>query len=233
MNKIYLVALTALALTACQTLPDDPQAAASDAGYRALGTEPFWSLTIDGKNMVFSRAGEKEVFASDTVSRPSINGWRHVSKNITADVTFTPCSDGMSDRTYKDSVTVMVGKEAYKGCGGGVAVPKTLDQTHWRVESINGTAIPQNRKAMLSFADDRLSGTIGCNRLGASYVYKGKSLSFGPVMSTKMGCPDPIAAQEFTLSTLLSAMKSTEFLNDGSMILTGQNGDTVVLEQSI
>jgi heat shock protein HslJ len=233
MYRNYLIPLTALALTACQTMPDEPPAEAANIGYRALGTEPFWSLTIDGKNMIFSQAGKDDIFGDDTVSRPSFNGWRHVSKAITADITFTPCSDGMSDKTYKDTVTIMVGKRTYKGCGGGVAIPKSLEQTQWRIESINGKVLPPEREAILSFADDRMSATIGCNRLGASYMFKGKSLSFGPVMSTKMGCPDAIAAQELTLSQLLGAMKSTEFLSDGAIILTGQDGSSVILEQSI
>lgn len=232
MKRNCYIALAALSLTACQTVSPESPATASDSGYRALGAEPFWSLTVDGKNMIFSQAGKEDIFGENTMSRSSFNGWRHVSKTITADVTFAPCSDGMSDRTYKDTVTVMVGKETYSGCGGGVLLPATLEQTQWRIESINGTPIAPERNATLSFADGRISATIGCNRLGASYTYKGKSLSFGPVISTKMGCPDPIAQQEFTLANLLSAMKSTEFLSDGSIILTGQDGRSVVLEQS-
>ncbi len=233
MNSNCYIALAALSLTACQTVSQEQPAEGTDGGYRALGTEPFWSLTVDGKNMLFSHAGKEDVFGKNAVSRPSFNGWRHITETITADVTFAPCSDGMSDRTYKDTVTVMVGKETYKGCGGGVLLPTTLEQTHWRIESINGTRIAPERNASLSFTDGQMSATIGCNRLGASYTYKGKSLSFGPVISTKMGCPAPMAHQEFTLANLLSAMKSTEFLSDGSIILTGQGGSSVVLEQSI
>lgn len=228
-KQFALLATASLVLAACSTIPQ----AANSSQYKALGTEPFWSLEIRDNRMIFSRAGEKDITVTGVESRPSINGWRHVSKTITADISFTPCSDGMSDRTYKDTVTVMVGKDSYSGCGGGVAVLQSLEQTNWRIVSIGGVAIAPERQAMLSFADGRASGTIGCNRLGAPYTFKGTSLSFGPVMSTKMGCPDPVAAQEFTLTNMLSTLKSTGFSDDGSMILTGQDGTTVVLQQSI
>jgi heat shock protein HslJ len=114
--NIVAVALPALLLASCQALPDDT----GRAPYKALGTEPFWGLTIENKSLTFTRAGEADIRVGSYEARPSFNGWRYVSRRITADVTFTRCSDGMSDNVYKDTVTVQVDGTEYKGCGGGV-----------------------------------------------------------------------------------------------------------------
>jgi heat shock protein HslJ len=114
--KIVALAMPALVLAACQTIPAD----SGQAPYRAVGTEPFWGLSIETGGMTFTRAGESDIRVSSYEARPSFNGWRYVSRRITADVTFTRCSDGMSDNVYKDTVTVMVDGTEYKVCGGGV-----------------------------------------------------------------------------------------------------------------
>jgi heat shock protein HslJ len=228
-----IICLAALALASCQTIPAKSPEAAPDKRYRASGTEPFWSLAIDGKRMVFTLAGEHHVFGASTVSRPSFNGWRQVSKTITADVTFSPCSDGMSDRTYKDTVTVMVGKRTYKGCGGGVLRPASMERTVWRIASINGTEILASQGALVSFGDGRMSATAGCNRLGSDYTYAAGKLAFGPVMSTRMACQEPLTSQEYTFVSIIGASPTAEFANNGTLVLIGKDGGVVILEQSI
>ena len=232
-HKNALVLAAALSLTACATLPQSQSVETIPANYKALGTEPFWSLAIEGKRMMFTLAGEHHVFGASAVSSPSVNGWRHVSKTITADVTYAPCSDGMSDRTYKDTVTVMVGKNTYKGCGGGILPPASLERTDWRITSINGAQVPASQGALVSFGDGRMSGTVGCNRLGSGYTYAAGKLDFGPVMSTRMACQEPLTSQEFAFVSLLGASPATSFTNNGSLVLTGKDGAVVVLEQSI
>ena len=232
-QRNFILIAAALSLSACATLSQPQSVETTPAGYKALGTEPFWSLTIEGKRMVFDLAGEHHVFGASTVARPSFNGWRYVSKTITADVTFAPCSDGMSERTYKDTVTVMVGKNTYKGCGGGILPPASLERTAWRVASINGADIPATQGALVSFGDGRMSGTIGCNRLGSDYTYADGKVGFGPVMSTRMACQEPLTSQEFAFVSLLGASPATSFTNTGALVLTGKGGATVTLEQSI
>ena len=228
---IGLIAITMM-LMACQTTPD-AKPAASTENYRAIGTEPFWSLTLNGKFMLFSRAGERDISGDNTVSRPSFNGWRHDSDTITANVTFLPCNNGMSEQTYKDTVTVMIGKETYRGCGGGILPPASLERTAWRVTAINGAKISDTQGAMVAFGDGRMSGTIGCNRLGSQYTYVEGKLGFGPVMSTRMGCQEPLASQEFVFVTLLGSAFTTSFTNTGALVLAGKDGAEVILEQSI
>ena len=139
----------------------------------------------------------------------------------------------MSDRTYKDTVTVMVGKETYKGCGGGVLPPASLERTVWRIASINGAEILASQGASVSFGDGRMSGTVGCNRLGSDYTYTNGKLDFGPVMSTRMACQEPLTSQEYALVSLLGALPVTSFTDNGALVLTGKGGGVVILEQSI
>ncbi len=119
-KQMLSLALLALALSGCQSLPQGETASTGQSPYVAIGTEPFWSLKIESAQMRFERAGFREVRSGQFEARPSFNGWRYTSAKITADVTFVECSDGMSDNVYKDRVTVVVNGTEYRGCGGGV-----------------------------------------------------------------------------------------------------------------
>lgn len=184
--------------------------------------------------MLFSSIDyEKDLVEYGVVSGPNANGWRRASKTIISYSTSGPCSDGMSDRTYSDTVTVMIGKETYKGCGGGFLDPISLESTTWRITSINGTEIPASQGALVSFGDGRMSGTVGCNRFSSEYTYADGKLGFGPVLSTRMACQEPLASQEYSFVSLIGSAASTSFSRDGALILTGKNRAVAILEQSI
>lgn len=232
-HRNALVLAAAISLAACTTLPEAPPVEAAPTTYQALGTEPFWSLKMSNGILSFNDANDPIARVMEYRATSTLNGWRYVSKSITADVTFTPCSDGMSDRAYKDTVTVMRGKETFKGCGGGILPPASLDRTVWRIASINGAEIPASQGALVSFGDGRMSGTVGCNRLGSDYTYAAGKLGFGPVMSTRMACQEPLTSQEFAFVSLLGTSPATSFTNNGALVLSGKGGATVTLEQSI
>ncbi len=229
-----ILASAALIVASCQTIPPgNPSANDSDA-YTALGTEPFWSLKIDGDEMHFDRAGYPKVTATPFQARPSFNGWRYLATAMTVDVTFAPCSDGMSDRTYKDSVTIMVGNTQYKGCGGGVLPSASLNDTAWTIGALGGVAVADSTKTAVRFADGKVSGTAGCNRFSGSYTHQGNVLIFGPIAATKMMCPEPQMAQENRFLSLLGSGKLTKrFSVSGDLVLTSEGGDTVLLKRSI
>ncbi len=111
--------------------PNYPQPGYPDPGYpvppgandyRASGTEPFWDLTI-GRDMVFTDRG-----TGLTVSQPTpqvitgVAGEIYRTPRLEVNVTHTACNDGMSDRTYPDTVQVYVDGRLYRGCGGGGGV---------------------------------------------------------------------------------------------------------------
>jgi len=108
--------LLAAALGACATVPPTP----APAVYRALGTEPFWSLTLDGREMVFTEAnapGQRIVQRQPKVII-GFAGEIYQTPRIGVNIVHTPCSDGMSDRSYPDKVQLRVDGRSFEGCGG-------------------------------------------------------------------------------------------------------------------
>ena len=179
----------------------------SQGGYRAIGTEPFWDLEI-GRDMVFTDRGNNATVRQPT-PRP-INGTAgeiYRTQRLEVNIVHSQCSDGMSDRTYPDTVQVYVDGRLYRGCGAqssffsqvsetgqpnypaqGGPVPN-LSGTNWRVVSINGTQTPASN-FYVNFMPDRMSAKFGCNSLGAGYTQNGNMLTAGAIMATKMACPD-------------------------------------------
>ena len=116
-------ALAPLALlAACYAAPPPaPQITPNPPGeaYRAIGTEPFWDLTIDPQQMIFTNRGTNARVAQPTP--PVIVGFAgeiYQTPRIHVNIVHAACSDGMSDRTYRDKVQVDVDGERFNGCGG-------------------------------------------------------------------------------------------------------------------
>ena len=114
--------LLALVLSGCATAPSAPPlppSPISDDVYRAVGTEPFWSLTIDAVNITFNEANTGQPVIQPK-PRPIIGfaGEIYQTPRINVNIVHTKCSDGMSDRTYPDKVQVRVDDRAFEGCGG-------------------------------------------------------------------------------------------------------------------
>ncbi|KLI63053.1 COG3650 family protein [Aurantiacibacter marinus] len=131
MNRFYVAAVSSLLLTACQQgggegLPgnsDDDQpysGIAEDAVLELTGTEPFWNATINGLSMVW-RTPENIDGVNVSVERFAGRGGLSFSGQLEGtalDIAVTPgeCSDGMSDRTYPFTATVVIGRDQRNGC---------------------------------------------------------------------------------------------------------------------
>ncbi|WP_236575083.1 MULTISPECIES: COG3650 family protein [unclassified Sphingobium] len=89
----------------------------SETRYRALGTEPFWSVTVKGSVATLERPGKPP--RHFTVSRTDDGrAIRYLADGFAMTVTEGPCSDGMSDAHWADSVALSFGEGTLKGCGG-------------------------------------------------------------------------------------------------------------------
>ncbi|HVL29110.1 MAG TPA: hypothetical protein VM326_00140, partial [Sphingomicrobium sp.] len=141
MTKTAFLALPlALALTACMTPAGEPYGPSGapepyppqpypspgpgyplppGAGdYRALGTEPFWDLTI-GREMIFTDRGTGLTIVQPTPQViGGVAGEIYRTQRLEVNITHQRCSDGMSDRTYPDTVQVYADGRLYRGCGG-------------------------------------------------------------------------------------------------------------------
>ena len=112
--KRILALASLLTLAGCLSHPAPPP-----PPYRALGTEPFWNLLIDERNLTFIQPEGAPILQP---TPPVINGFggpiyqsQRIGVNI---VKNQQCSDGMSDRVYPDRVQVTVDGRRFEGCGG-------------------------------------------------------------------------------------------------------------------
>lgn len=61
----------------------------------------------------------------------------------------------------------------------------------WRVVAVNGRPAPPNPDLFfMNFAATSFGSKFGCNGMGADYVQRGNIIDAGPVIGTKMACPD-------------------------------------------
>ena len=119
MKQLFAL-LPALALAACITAPPPPPLTPNPPGgvYRAAGTEPFWGLTIDGRQMAFTLSGSPPVVQPTPKVIIGFAGEIYQTPRINVNIVHAQCSDGMSDRTYPDKVQVTVDGHRFEGCGG-------------------------------------------------------------------------------------------------------------------
>lgn len=235
MNKL-LPALAALSLLpACATIPAEDGLDTVPAGdaYLALGTEPFWSVEITDGRIAYHDAENRAVRVANPGARPSFNGRRYVTPRISIDVTATPCSDGMSERRYADTVLVEVDGRSLRGCGGRVLPPAQLDGTAWRIISIDGREPVAGRDMGFRFEGGRISGSAGCNRLNGAFTSDGTRLTVSQVAATRMACSPELMVQEARVLELFRQSLGLGFDARGRMVLTGNGGATMVLERSL
>ncbi|RIA45879.1 heat shock protein HslJ [Hephaestia caeni] len=178
--------------------PPRPRPPASDT-YRAIGTEPGWSLTIGPRTMRYEGDyGQNVVEAPTPEARPTFNGRRYETRQMTVDITRTPCSDGMSDRRYPDTVRVTTRRGTARGCGGlsndrpgpgGPGRPgASLAGTSWTITAIDGRSVRLDRPANVEFTRDRMQGSAGCNRFSGDYQERRDTLIAGQLAVTRMMC---------------------------------------------
>jgi uncharacterized membrane protein len=98
------------------TAPPPPSPTLS---YKALGTEPGWALTVTPKTINYEGEYGSVVISEPTPPRFRPGPGRYAGTRIAVTIAPGPCSDGMSDRTYRHTVTVVVDGKSVSGCGGG------------------------------------------------------------------------------------------------------------------
>jgi len=212
--------------------------------YRASGTEPFWDLAI-GRDMVFNDRG-----TGQTISQPTppvitgVAGEIYRTQRLEVTITHARCNDGMSDRSYPDTVQVYADGRLYRGCGGigdplapippGAAPPPPppppvagmpappLDRTRWRVIAINGQGVPPEGDFSMEFDNGRLSARFGCNSIGAGYTQAGATLDAGALVSTRMACGD--MSWETQGSAVLDKVMQLSALSPHRITLTSSAG---------
>ncbi len=111
MKRLIFVALPLL--SGCMSFPPAPP-----APYHAVGTEPFWNLIIDDRNVTFIRSEEQPITQPVPKAIVGVAGEIYQTPRIDVNIVHAQCSDGMSDRVYPDKVQVTVDGKRFNGCGG-------------------------------------------------------------------------------------------------------------------
>lgn len=209
-----------------------PAPASAQVPYRALGTEPFWSVTIGGGRIVYDDAERRRVSVRTPVARPSFNGRRYFTRRLTVDIARQKCSDGMSDRIYADTVRVMVDGRSLQGCGGAILPPETLAHTNWEMVSINGGRVPGGERYRLAFTDNSLTGRAGCNGFGGSYRVGRDGFQAGPLAMTRMACPGPAMQHEQAVSRILTGRVRLYYPDAETLVMRSVDGGEIRLKRT-
>ena len=112
MKRLLTLPLFAL-VAGCMTIPPPPP-----APYRATGTEPFWSLLVDERDITFVQPDAQPIRQPTPQKIIGVAGEIYQTPRINVNIVRAQCNDGMSDRVYPDRVQVSVDGRQFNGCGG-------------------------------------------------------------------------------------------------------------------
>ena len=101
-------------------------------------------------------------------------------------------------------------------------MPMSVAGTNWRVVAINGHATPVQGEFFMNFEARTFGAKFGCNGLGADYVQRGNIIDPGPVIGTKMACPD--MSYEYQGSTVLQQDMLATWSGPGALRLSNRGG---------
>lgn len=215
---------------AAASLPD-PEVAGAIL-YKAVGNEPGWSMTVRAARMDY--VGD---YGDVTLAEPTPPDFRaahgtYRSGKLQMTISAGPCSDGMSDLVYRQTVRVTADGRTVSGCGGGTIATSSLANTNWSVVSINGEPVPGGAEYFVQFSDKRLSAKFGCNSMGGRYELNGDHLAVPDLVQTQMGCPEPAATFEQEAGALLTSNVRVEKIGGARLRLVSEAG-TIDLKRAI
>ena len=200
--------------------------------YKAVGNEPGWNLTIRPARMDY--VGD---YGEVNIAEPTPPNFRaahgtYRSGKLQVTISAGPCSDGMSDLVYRQTVRVTADGRTVSGCGGGTIAPNTLAGTSWTVVAVNGRAVPGGGEYYIQFSDSRLSAKFGCNGMGGAYRINGDHLSAPDLEQTLIGCPEPAATFESQGSAILRSNVRVEKIGGERLRLVSEAG-SIELKRAI
>jgi heat shock protein HslJ len=217
-------------ITASSDLPE-----ADDAGpvlYKAVGNEPGWSLTVHAARMDYS--GD---YGQVNIAEPTPPDFRaahgtYKSGKLLVKISPGPCSGGMSDNTYRQTVQVTADGRTVSGCGGGTIVSNALAGTNWAVVAVNGKATPIQADYYVQFTDKALGAKFGCNSMSGDYKINGDHLTVGNLIATQMACPDPSMSFERDAGVILRGNIRVEKVGGDRLRLVNEAG-SIELKRSV
>lgn len=99
----------------------------------------------------------------------------------------------------------------------------SLAESAWLIVGIDGESVSGTDYNLL-FGPSRMGGQAGCNRFSGDYSISGGRLTSGPLMATRMVCPEPRMGHERKAMALLARPVTIRFLAGNALLLTSENG---------
>lgn len=118
------------------------------------------------------------------------------------------------------------------GCATTKPAPQPSIVGLWSAQEIAGAPlVPDSRVTLSLYGDGKAVGRAGCNNYSGTYKRAGDSISFGPLISTKMACAPEIMNQEQSYLDILAASPRYERIADGALVLTTEDGRRIALRR--
>lgn len=203
-----------------------------DPFFKGLGTEPFWSVSVDRNFIVYTNVdGIKETFPVSDVSVMQDKGRRiftssNAGYEISLSVAKGSCSDGMSDQAFDYEVAVsLTGKGQsiqQKGCGN-YTITKALEGK-WELRFFKDKDIPANmflKTPYVEFGQEgkHVSGNASCNGFNGTVILDDSKMQFSKFGVTRMMCVHENMEQEFLNE--LSKVTAYEITAEGLSMYSG------------
>ena len=217
----------------------------TDGYFKAIGTEPFWSLEISEEMIRF-----QGIESESELKAPHVEPIRAMDTNTKLyrlntekgemDITISlqNCSDGMSDQKHDYKVTInMKGNSTkenvnYSGCGNYIVDYRLFDL--WLLEEIDGKKVSLDdfNKEMPSIeinsSEKKFFGQGGCNRISGNIFQERELLRFTNIISTRMACGEINKENSF----LNALQNSTGYkIKNNRLYLTNSDGVKVVFKK--
>lgn len=216
-------------------LPECLAAGSLSSPFVARGNEPFWHATLVGRELTLSRMGEATETLYSRVVEQGMNGQTIRAErdglSVTLDVAPQLCMDSMSGMPHPNQVRLSVNGDTWAGCGGDPE--RLLRGAEWVVEDIGGRGIIDSSRVTIRFlGDNRVVGQSSCNRYFGPWNLTGEGLEMGQMAGTLMACAPALMQQEGRFLEMLSEVQRFRIGQNGELILTTADGDTLRAFQS-
>ncbi|PKP16375.1 MAG: heat-shock protein [Bacteroidetes bacterium HGW-Bacteroidetes-23] len=227
-------------------IPEAPLLKSKTEGYfKAIGTEPFWSLEISEEIIRFQGIEESDFFTSTHVEPiramdANVKLYRVNTESGEMEVTISMqnCSDGMSDNKHDYKVDINLRRNNqkenvnYSGCGNYIADYRLFDI--WLLEELEGKKVTLENFSKeipiieINSSEKKFFGHGGCNRISGTIFQERELLRFTNIISTRMACGETNMENVF----LKALQSSTGYkIKNNRLYLTNPDGMKAIFKK--
>jgi heat shock protein HslJ len=206
-----------------------PECRMAPPQYTARGNEPFWTFAVSDRDFVLVTPDGVQAVGEvpEAVWRDGAVEWDMPDQGLRLRMVDALCRDTMTGMPFPETAILTTPEGEVTGCGGDPAA--LLAGGEWMIEDVAAGGIIDGAMLTIAFhAQGAVAGTGGCNRFSGSFRLTGEELSFGPVASTMMACPEAVMALEQALFEALRRVARFDIDPTGALLLLDVDGTAVV-----